>query len=203
MNLKNIFVSLMIALSISTVTLAQDTASTSSFFNKIKIGYTKDQVKALEKNNSLVLEQNTELMFNETSKALGKTQNCYSFDKNGKMEAVTFNIINNHYNYANYITDFNKINEALTKIYGEPTQDVVDTEDQSLLKDPVKLAQAIKEGEVVAITVWKKGNLTISHILSEKMSTEDMDDEAKKVTVITPICHVVLGQLNTASSSGK
>ena len=201
MNLKKVFVSLMVALSLSTVVAAQDTATGSNFFSKIKIGSSKEQVKAFERNNTLVLEQNTELMFNETSKLIGKSQNCYSFDKNGKMEAVTFNIINNHYNFANYISDFYKINEALTKIYGEPTQDIIDTDNEELIKDPVKLAQAIKEGEVVAITIWKKGDFTISHILSEKMSTEDMDDETKKVTVITPICHVVLGQLNSAMNS--
>ncbi len=191
----------MVALSLSTVVVAQDAATGDNFFNKIKIGSTKEQVKSFEKNNALVLEQESELMFNETSKLIGKSQNCYSFDKNGQMQAVTFNIINNHYNYANYIADFNKINEALTKIYGEPTQDVVDTDNEELIKDPVKLALAIKEGEVVAITVWKKDNFTISHILSEKMSTEDMDDETKKVTVITPICHVILGQLNSLIDS--
>jgi hypothetical protein len=201
MNFKNIFVSVMVALSLSTVVVAQDAATGDNFFNKIKIGSTKEQVKTFEKNNALVLEQESELMFNETSKLIGKSQNCYSFDKNGQMQAVTFNIINNHYNYANYIADFNKINEALTKIYGEPTQDVVDTDNEELIKDPVKLALAIKEGEVVAITVWKKDNFTISHILSEKMSTEDMDDETKKVTVITPICHVILGQLNSLIDS--
>ena len=201
MNFKNIFVSVMVALSLSTVVVAQDATTGDNFFNKIKIGSTKEQVKSFEKNNALVLEQESELMFNETSKLIGKSQNCYSFDKNGQMQAVTFNIINNHYNYANYIADFNKINEALTKIYGEPTQDVVDTDNEELVKDPVKLALAIKEGEVVAITVWKKDNFTISHILSEKMSTEDMDDETKKVTVITPICHVILGQLNSLVDS--
>jgi hypothetical protein len=137
-------------------------------------------------------------MFNKTSEILGKSQNCYSFDKEGKMVAGTFNIINNHYNLANYIAEYNKINEALTKKYGEPTQEVVDTEDQELLNDAVKLAQAIKEGQVVAVTVWKKDNFTVSHILSEKMSTEDLDDETKKVTVITPICHVIIQQLNSA-----
>lgn len=201
MNFKKIFVSLIAALSLSTAVVAQNAPAGDNFFSKIKIGSTKDQVKASEKNNTLILEQTSELMFNETSKLIGKSQNCYSFDKNGKMQAVTFNIINNHYNYANYIADFNKINEALTKIYGEPTQDVVDTDKEELLKDPVKLALAIKEGEVVAITVWKKDNYTISHVLSEKMSTEDMDDEEKKVTVITPICHVVLGQLNSLIDS--
>lgn len=201
MNIKNIFVSLMVALSISTVALAQDTANSSSFFKNIKFGSTKEQIKLSEKNNKLVLDQDDELMFNVTSKFIGESQNCYSFDKSGKMEAVTFSIINNHYNLANYIAEFNKINESLTKIYGEPTQDVVDTEDQTLLKDPVKLAMAIKEGQVVAITIWKKDNFTISHILSEKMSTEDMNEETKKVTTITPICHVVLGQLNSLIDS--
>ena len=199
MNIKKLFVSLMITLSISTVALAQSqgTAKDGNFFSNIKFGSTKDQIKVCEKNNKLVLDQDDELMFNETSKYIGESQNCYSFDKDGKLAAVTYNIINNHYNLANYIAEYNKINESLTKIYGEPTQDVVDTEDQTLLKDPVKLAMAIKEGQVVAITIWKKDNYTISHILSEKMSTEDMDDETKKVTVITPICHVVLGQLNS------
>ena len=199
MNIKNIFVSLMIALSISTVTFAQEC----SIFSNIKFGSTIDQIKNTEKNNTLVLDQNDEIMYNVNSRLVGKSQNCYSFGKDGKMAAVTFNIINNHYNLANYIAEFNKINEALTKIYGEPTQDVVDTDDQELLKDPVKLAEAIKEGQVIAITIWKKDNYTISHILSEKMSTEDMDDEAKKVTVITPICHVVLGQLNSVIDSEK
>ena len=197
MNIKKILASLMLAISISTLGLAQDATKDSNFFSNIKFGSTKEQVSLFEKNNTLVLNQNDELIFNETSQFIGKSQNCYSFDKDGKMAAVTFNIINNHYNLANYIAEYNKINQSLIKIYGEPTQNVVDTEDEELLNDPVKLAIAIKEGQVVAITIWKKDNFTISHILSEKMSTEDMDDETKKVTVITPICHVVLGQLNS------
>jgi hypothetical protein len=198
MKLKNIFISLMVALSISTIAIAQETAQNSDFFVNFKFGSTKDEIKTSEKGSTLLLDHDDELMFNKTSEILGKSQNCYSFDKEGKMVAGTFNIINNHYNLANYIAEYNKINQALTKKYGEPTQEVVDTEDQELLNDAVKLAQAIKEGQVVAITVWKKDNFTISHILSEKMSTEDLDDETKKVTVITPICHVIIQQLNSA-----
>lgn len=198
MKLKNIFISLMVALSISTIAIAQETTQNSDFFVNVKFGSTKDEIKTSEKGSTLLLDHDDELMFNKTSEILGKSQNCYSFDKEGKMVAGTFNIINNHYNLANYIAEYNKINEALTKKYGEPTQEVVDTEDQELLNDAVKLAQAIKEGQVVAVTVWKKDNFTVSHILSEKMSTEDLDDETKKVTVITPICHVIIQQLNSA-----
>lgn len=198
MKLKKIFISLMVALSISTIAIAQETTQNSDFFVNVKFGSTKDEIKTSEKGSTLLLDHDDELMFNKTSEILGKSQNCYSFDKEGKMVAGTFNIINNHYNLANYIAEYNKINEALTKKYGEPTQEVVDTEDQELLNDAVKLAQAIKEGQVVAVTVWKKDNFTVSHILSEKMSTEDLDDETKKVTVITPICHVIIQQLNSA-----
>ena len=196
MKFKNIFVALIVALSLSNVVVAQDaavpqedaavaqeTAPEGDYFGDVKFGSTK------------------ELMFNETSEFLGKSQNCYSFDKDGKMVAGTINIINDHQDLAKYIEDYNKINEAFVQMYGQADEQAVTTDDEAILNDPAKLAQAIKEGKVVASTVWKKENFTISHILSEKMTTDDMDEETKKVTVTTPICHLVLGQLNSAANA--
>ena len=214
MKFKNIFVALIVALSLSNVVVAQDaavpqedaavaqeTAPEGDYFGDVKFGSTKEEVKAHEKDCTLVLDHNDELMFNETSEFLGKSQNCYSFDKDGKMVAGTINIINDHQDLAKYIEDYNKINEAFVQMYGQADEQAVTTDDEAILNDPAKLAQAIKEGKVVASTVWKKENFTISHILSEKMTTDDMDEETKKVTVTTPICHLVLGQLNSAANA--
>ena len=128
---------------------------------------------------------------------MGKSQNCYTFDKEGKLVVVTLNIINDHKDLANYIADYDKINEAFKQIYGEPDSSGYSTEDQELLKDPAKLAQAIKDAKVSAATVWKKENFTITHVLAEQMPTDDMDEETKKATVINSICHLVLAQHNS------
>lgn len=200
MSLKNIFISLMVALSLTTAVVAQEAAAPEGdYFGDVKFGSTKEEVKASEKDSTLILDHNDELMFSENSEFIGKTQNCYTFDKEGKMVVGSIFIVNDHQDLAKYIEDYNKLNEAFKQMYGEPDESAFSTEDQALLSDPAKLAQAIKEGKVAASTVWKKENFTISHVLSEKMTTEDLDEEAKKVTVLTPICHLVLGQLNSVA----
>ncbi len=40
-------------------------------------------------------------------------------------------------------------------------------------------------------------------IFSLRMSTDDMDEEVKKATVITPICHLILGQVNSAAEEDE
>ena len=182
-----------IGLTINNVT--RKAVSQGDYFGGVKFGSTKEEVKAFEKNSTLVLDNGDELIFNETS-SIGKSQNIYSFDKDGKMVVGTYIIINDHKDLANYIADYIKVNEALKQLYGEPTQEAFSTDDKNLLNNPAKLAQAIKEGKVAGSTEWKKGNYTIYHILSEKMTTDDMDEKTKKVAVITPVCHLILGQLN-------
>ncbi len=196
MKFRNIFVALTLALSLSTAVIAQDAPDANSFGNA-KFGSTKEEVKAVEKDSTLVLDHNDELIFNEDSEFMGKSQNCYTFDKEGKLVVVTLNIINDHKDLANYIADYDKINEAFKQIYGEPDSSGYSTEDQELLKDPAKLAQAIKDAKVSAATVWKKENFTITHVLAEQMPTDDMDEETKKATVINSICHLVLAQHNS------
>ena len=183
-----------IGITINNVT--QEAASQGDYFGGVKFGSTKEEVKALlEKNSTLALDSGDELIFNETS-FIGKSQDCFVFDKDGKMVAGTYSIINDHKDLANYIADYIKVHEAFRQLYGEPTQMDFSTDDKNLLNNYAKLAQAIKEGKVVGCTIWKKGKYTITHILSDKMTTDDMDEETKKVTVITPICHLIIGQLN-------
>ena len=202
MNFKKLFISLLVALSLTNVTFAQEAAQEADTFGNVKFGATKEEVKASEKDTTLVLDHNDELIFNEDSEFLGKSQNCYAFD-NGKMVAASIYIVNEHQDLTKYLEDYNKVNEAFTQMYGEPDETGFSTEDEALLKDPAKLAKAIKDGTVAASTVWKKQNFTISHILSEKMSTDDMDEESKKVFVATSICHLILGQLNSADGEGE
>ncbi len=202
MNFKNLFVALIVAISLSTAVVAQE-AQDPNAFGDVKFGFTKEEVKASEKDSTLVLDHNEELMFNETSEFLGKSQNCYSFSDDGKLVAVTLNIINDHEDIAKYIEDYNKINEAFKQMYGEADEQGVSTDDEAILKDPAKLAQAIKDGKVVASTVWKKENYSISHILSAKMDSEGMDETTLKATVFTPICHLVLAQHNSIAASAE
>ena len=78
MNIKNIFVSLMLALSLSTVALSQETTNDSKFFNKVKFGSTKEEIKLSENNNKLVLDQDDELIFNQTSNISSISPNSIS-----------------------------------------------------------------------------------------------------------------------------
>ncbi len=195
MNYKRLFISLLIALTINNVVIAQDITER-DYFGKVKIGSTIDEIKEAEKSSKLVFDSKDEMVFNETSDFIGNSQNIYSFSDDGKMESYTLSIVNDHKDLANYINDYNKLNESLKKIYGEPDQSVYTTDDKELLSNPAKLAEAIKDGKVVATTVWNKENFTISHILSDSMSTEEMDENVKKVTIITPISHIVLEEPN-------
>ena len=199
MNYKSLFLTLLIALSITNVSNAQDNTiqPKGDYFRNAKFGSTRDEIKAIEKDNKLVFDTKEEMVFNETSESFGNTQNIYNFDENGKMDYAMLSIVNDHKDLANYLNDYNKINESFTKIYGEPNEKVITTEDKELLSDPAKLAQAIKEGKVVATTIWNKENFTVSHILADAMNPEDMEDDVKKVTIITPISHIVLAQLNS------
>ena len=147
MNFKNLFVALIVAFSLSTAVVAQEAQDPNSF-GDAKFGSTKEEVKAAEKDCTLVLDHNNELMFNETSEFLGKSQNCYSFSDDGKLVAVTINVINDHEDIAKYIEDYNKINEAFVQLYGEATEQAVSTDDEAILNDSAKLAQAIKDGKV-------------------------------------------------------
>ncbi len=202
MNFKKLFISLIVALSLTNVTIAQEAAPEGDYFGDVKFGSTKEEVKAHEKDSTLALDHNEELIFSETSEFLGKSLNCYSF-VDGKMVAGTIYVVNDHQDLTKYIEDYNKINEAFKQVYGEPDEMGFSTDDEALLNDTAKLAKAIKDGKVAASTVWKKGNFTISHILAEQMTTDDMDEESKKVFVVTPICHLVLGQLNSAEESAE
>ena len=197
MNFKKIFVSLIVALSLTSVTFAQEAAPEGDYFGDVKFGSTKAEVKEHEKDSTLVLESDEELVFNETSDFMGKSQNCYGFDKEGKMVSGNIIIANDHENLAKYIEDYNKINDAFKQVYGDPDEIAISTDDQEILNDAAKLAQAIKEGKVACSTTWKKENFTIMHTLSEKMTTEDMSEEEKKIMVTTPIAHLIVGQLNS------
>lgn len=199
MNFKKLFISLIVALSLTNVTVAQEAAPEGDYFGNVKFGSTKEEVKATEKDSTLALDHNEELIFSETSEFLGKSLNCYTFE-DGKMIAGTIYVINDHQDLTKYIEDYNKINEAFKQVYGEPDEMGFSTDDEALLKDTAKLAKAIKEGKVSASTVWKKDNFTISHVLDEQMTTDDLDAETKKVLVATPICHLVLGQLNSGEA---
>ncbi len=194
MKFKSLFIALIAALSLSTAVIAQEAAES---FGNCKFGSTREEVKAEEKNSTLVMETEDELMFNETSDFMGNTQNTYSFSKDGKLEAIAINIINDHEDLVKYIEDYNKLNEVFTQMYGEPTSSGVSTDDKELLADSAKLAQAIKEGKVAVSTEWKLKTFTVSHILSEKMTTDDMSEEVKKATVLTPICHLAIAGVGT------
>ena len=203
MSFKNIFVSLMVALSLTTVAVAQEAAPEGDYFGDVKFGSTKAEVKEHEKDSTLVFENDEELIFNETSDFMGKSQNCYGFDKDGKMVSGNIIVANDHEDLAKYVEDYNKINEAFKQVYGEPDEIGASTEDQTILNDAAKLAQAIKEGKVAVSTTWKKENFTILHTLSDKMTTDDMPEEEKKVMVTTPIAHLIVGQLNSAEEGSE
>ena len=196
MNFKRIFIFLIIGLSLTNMTIAQDTQPKGDYFGNAKFGSTRDEIKEVEKNSKLIFDTKDEMVFNETSEFIGNSQNIYNFDEDGKMESAMISIVNDHKDLANYINDYNKLNESFTKVYGEPSQSVYTTEDKELLNNPAKLAEAIKEGKVVATTIWNKENFTISHILADAMDPDDMEEDVRKVTIITPISHIVLGQLN-------
>ena len=57
MNFKNLFVALIVAISLSTAVVAQE-AQDPNAFGDVKFGFTKEEVKASEKDSTLVLDHN-------------------------------------------------------------------------------------------------------------------------------------------------
>ena len=143
MNFKRIFISLIISLSLTNMTIAQETQTNGDYFGIAKFGSTRDEIKEVEKTSKLIFDTKEELVFNETSDFIGKSQNCFTFDKDGKMVAGTINIINDHEDLSKYIEDYNKINEAFQQVYGEPDESGFSTDDEALLKDAAKLAPGV------------------------------------------------------------
>lgn len=190
MKLKNILLSTLLGLSVSTLLFAQD-APVVHDFGEVDFGATVEQVKASEKDSQLIKETPEEIVFNNFKDENLKHQVTYGF-KDGKFVGGCVNIVNDHKeNVANYIQDFQTLDTVYASMYGEPTQQVVTTEDKALLEDPAKLAAEIMAGNVVMTTVWKSEGRTISHVLATNKTIENPEEGM----IVAPISHMLLTEI--------
>lgn len=193
MKLKNLSIALILGCALSSGVFAAGQPSKKDF-GEVNFGYTVEEVKAAEKNSKLTLDSGDELIFTQIYGDT-RSQNMYSFD-DGKLIGALNNIVTDHSNLANYFKDFAKVDSYFEEIYGAPSEEIITTDDESILNDPEKLCKAIKAGEVMCCTIWKKDKYTITHILSDKLPVDDMDEEIIKKLTPSKIAHFVLGEIN-------
>lgn len=191
MKLKNLSIALLIASALSTSLFAA--GPTKHDFGDIDFGYTVDQVKTAAKNCTLSLDNGDELIFTEISGDT-RSQNMYSFE-DGKLVGAFNNIVTDHANLKDYFKDFATVDSYFKELYGNPTEEIITTDDEAILKDYNKLMAAVKSGEVMCCTIWKKNKYTITHILSNELPIDEMDADVKRVLKPSKIAHFVLGEI--------
>ena len=190
MKLNKIIVSILLAGSLSTGLFAQEAAKTPDF-GDVNFGDTLEAVKAAEKDNKIVIEKEDYIIFAEESEGT-KSQNIYEF-KDGKLETGIINVVTEHKALAEYIDEYKQLNEMFKQLYGEPSEESVNVQDEELLKDNEKLAKAVQDGTASFATVWTKENFTVTHTLIDTLPTDDFDEETQNVLVKAPLCHLVIG----------
>lgn len=193
MSSKKLIISIFLMfLSFASIVSAQETTSQEDNLVRFKFGASKEEIKNIEKDSKLVLENEVEIYFNKNSEIMGQCQNIYHFDSEGKMNEMLIIIATDHKELSNYISDYNKINKTLTDALGTPYKNLYSTEDQDLLNNPTKLAESIKEGNVAATSIWNNKNFSVVHILCKKIPTDELKEEDKKVMIATSIAHMVV-----------
>ena len=193
MSSKKLIISIFLMfLSFASIVSAQETNSQEDSLVRFKFGASKEEIKNVEKDSKLVLENDVEIYFNKNSEIMGQCQNIYHFDSEGKMNEMVIIIATDHKELSNYISDYNKINKTLTDALGTPYKNLYSTEDQDLLNNPAKLAESIKDGNVAATSIWNNKNFSIVHILCMQIPTNELKEEDKKVMIVTPIAHMIV-----------
>lgn len=191
MKFRKLSIALLIASAISSSVFAA--GPTKHDFGDVDFGYTVDQVKTAEKNCTLSLDSGDEMIFTEISGDT-RSQNMYCFENNQLVGALN-NIVTDHASLKDYFKDFATVDGYFKELYGNPTEEIITTDDEAILKDYDKLMAAVKSGEVMCCTIWKKNKYTITHILSNELPIDEMDSDVKKVLKPSKIAHFVLGEI--------
>lgn len=192
MKLNKVIYSVILASSLTTCLFAQETMHD---FGSVNFGDSAATIKEAEKNSKLIFEKDEHIIFEEESDGT-KAQNIYEFNNN-KLEVGMINIITEHKSLGECVEEYKKLDEMFKQVYGEPTEQSINVQDDSILSDNEKLAQAVKNGTASFATVWSKENFTITHTLIDTFPTEDFDEETQKVLVVAPLCHMFIGSLNS------
>lgn len=192
MKLRNLSIALILASAITSSAFAQDKPAKD--FGKVNFGASIQEVKSIERNNKLTFSSDDELIYSQNS-AGTNSQSMYSFD-NGKLTGALNNIVTNHEKLTQYFTDFAQVDNYYKEIYGEPSQEIITTDDEAILNNPEKLCDAIKAGEVMCCTIWHKDKYTITHILSDKLPLDEMDEDVAQALLPSKMAHFILGEIN-------
>lgn len=191
MKKKNFLIALILASAISASAYAVTPANHD--FGEVNFGCTVEEVKTVEKNSTLTLETEDELIFTEVSGDT-RSQNMYCFEE-GKLVGALNNIVTDHDKLPEYFKDFANVDNYFKEVYGKPSQEIITTDDETVLNNPEKLMEAIKSGEVMCCTIWRKSKYTITHILASELPLEEMDTDVKQALKPSKIAHFVLGEI--------
>lgn len=122
-------------------------------FKNVKWGMSKEEVRKLEE-SSVYYEEENFLIYNmKTEGLIAATR--YEFNSEDQLIKVINLFLNKHVNKKDYLDDFNKMKEKLTKKYGEPTKDIVDWKDDLYREDESQWGKAIITGGLELATVWE------------------------------------------------
>lgn len=182
------------------------------YFSNLKLGLSKEEIMAIErkKNTSVLIDFKDNIhIYNTFDFSIGKCQDFYFFDKDVKTCCVLINIINyKHYKYLseknkikstniqnNILNDYNKVSEALDKIYGKPNDRTITTFDSNNISNLTTFAYSFNSGRTYCKEYWDKGNYTVTHVLASIFPTDNMSKEIKKEINFDPLSHFVLVEL--------
>ena len=127
-------------------------------FRKTNWGMSKEQVKETEK-GKIVSENEDEVIFRVPD--FDDNFECgYSFLEN-KLYNSTYLFIGEHTNLNDYIDDYERIKEALTKKYGKPIKDTISWKNDLYKNDKQYWGLAIVSGDLDYFTLWETSTTTI------------------------------------------
>ena len=126
-------------------------------------GMTKDEVKAVEKEN-IIDEEETDILFN--GRVSNKDCNIlYSFNDKGELYRVALLFEEAHTNPNRYISDYNTIKEGLIEKYGKPelpTDSFWDGGERLYKDNPSDYGMAVLMGYLQYLSTWDNKKTSIS-----------------------------------------
>lgn len=121
-------------------------------------GWSRDSVKKSE--NLKLISGNKDRLLYFGSLANDKYSIAYKFTKN-KLTEVTYAYMEKHINLNNYISAYDKIQDILTKKYGEPLKDETIWKDDLYKNNPNNFGLACSAGHVSFISTWENSDTHI------------------------------------------
>jgi hypothetical protein len=160
---KNIFILLIVLCILVISKLVLFAGETKYDFRKTNWGMSKEQVKASEKGEIVVENENTVIFM--VPDFDDNFQCGYDFLEN-KLYSSLYRFSGEHSNKNLYIDDYERLKGALTKKYGKPIADNIEWKNNIYKDDRANWGMAISLGYLMYFSMWETPATWISLILS-------------------------------------